>query len=162
MAFQDRFSWLWPTIVDKASAKRASMCGLVACAWCAGATILVVMVNMLGVDLLHFHISALLDALLFIIIGWGIHRMSRFAAMAGLALEVYERAAQVFERAFSHGFVLDIFLVLLLISSVRATFAYHKYRKEEDEKARRKETGLFPQRGAVPEEPNGNAGGERT
>jgi len=89
------------------------------------------------VDLFHFHMSALLDALVFIIIGWGIHRMSRVAAVAGLAFHIFERVMAAPDHG-GRGYELAIIIMLLFISSVRATFAYHKYVKEEARGARGK------------------------
>lgn len=140
MAFQDRFFWLWPTIIDKASAKRASVTGLVACAWCAAATILLVILNFFGVGSLHFDMSALVDALIFIVIGWGIHRMSRIAAIAGLAWHLFETIWTMSDQGGRHGYGLAIIITLLFITSVRATCAYHKYAEMEERTAPREET----------------------
>lgn len=131
MAIYKRFEWIWPPVSDAASAQKASKQGLWACAWCAGATLFLVLLSVLGVRLLEFDMWALLDVLLFIVIGWGIYKMSRFAAIAGLALYIIERAAMWAEYGPKNP-VMALIISLMFINSIRGIFAHHKYRKETE------------------------------
>ena len=121
-----RFALVWPSITDQVSAKKASRQGLLACACCAGATILCVLLGYFGPP----RTDALVDALLFILIGWGIHRISRFAAVAGLLLFILERVFEWLNYGRGNTVVallLALAFTLAFINSVRGTFAYHRY-----------------------------------
>lgn len=134
MAFSKRIEWLWPSIVDTTTATQASKQGLWACAWCAGATIFFVVLAQFGAQMLNFDISALWDAFLFIIIGWGIYKMNRIAAVAGLLLYLLERAYMWSEYGPKNP-AMAIFITLMFINSIRGIFAYHKMNKIQIEKA---------------------------
>ena len=121
-------TWVWPHITDADSAKKASKQGYWACAFCAGTTLLFVVLSLFGKGLLDVDLSALLDVLVFMIIGWGIYKMNRFAAVAGLIFYLFERVSVWSEYGPSHGLVAIV--CLMFINSVRGTLAYQKYRKE--------------------------------
>lgn len=131
MAFPKQIEWIWPAIVDTTTAKKASKQGLWACAWCAGATIVFVVLAQLGAQLFNFDMSALWDAFLFIVIGWGIYKMNRIAAVAGLALYILERLYMWSEHGPKNPAV-AIFITLLFINSIRGIFAYHKLNKAQN------------------------------
>jgi hypothetical protein len=119
----------WLTITDIESAMSAAKQGLWACAWIAGSTILLVVLNAVGFRILDFNLSALLDAGIFLFLGWGTYKLNRAAAVAGLALFIYERVAMMA----THGnqiTVLAVILVIMFINSVRGVFAYHKIRNQ--------------------------------
>ncbi len=130
MAMHKRVEWIWPPVTDATSAQKASKQGLWACAWCAGATLFLVVLSVLGVRLFDFDIWALLDVLLFIVIGWGIYKMYRFAAMAGLALYIIERAFMWAEYGPKNP-VIALIISLMFINSIRGIYAYHRYGKEQ-------------------------------
>ena len=130
MADNKKFNWLWPYITDTETAQKASQQGYWACIFCAAATILLVAINYFGTNLLNFTPWALLDAFLFIIIGWGIFKMNRFAAVAGLALYIIERISMWAEHG-PKNFVMAIIITLMFINSVRGVFAYNKYLKKD-------------------------------
>jgi hypothetical protein len=129
-AVHKNFDWIWPSITDAVSAEKASKQGLWACTWCAGATLLFVVLSVFGISLLGFDMWALLDAFLFIIIGWGIYKLNRFAAIAGLILYIVERAAMWTEHGPKNP-VMAIIITLLFINSMRGIFAFHRYAKEQ-------------------------------
>lgn len=130
MAIHRRVEWIWPTITDIPSAQKASKQGLWASAWCAGATLVFVVLSVFGVSLYGFDLWALIDVLFFILIGWGIYKMNRFAAVAGLTLYIIERAAMWSEYGPKNPIV-AILISLMFINSIRDIFAYHRYGKEE-------------------------------
>ena len=130
MAIYKRAQWIWPSVTDMVSAQKASRQGLWACTWCAGATLFLVVLSVLGVRLFDFDMWALLDVLLFIVIGWGIYKMNRFAAVAGLVLHIIERADMWAEYGPKNP-VIALLISLMFINSIRGIFAYHRHRKEQ-------------------------------
>lgn len=130
MAFPKQIEWIWPSIVDTTSAQKASKQGLWASAWCAGATIFFVVLARLGSQMFNFDMWALLDAFLFIAIGWGIYKMNRIAAIAGLALYILERISMWSEHGPKNP-AIAIFITLMFINSIRGIFAYHKFTKAQ-------------------------------
>lgn len=131
---RNRKDWIWPSITDTVSAKEASKQGIWACIWCAGATLLFVTLSFLGLSVLGIDAWALIDALLFIIIGYGIYKMNRIAAIAGLSLYILERIMMWFEQGLEVVPVVAILIILLFINSLRGIFAYHRYAKDEQKK----------------------------
>ena len=69
----------------------------------------------------------LVDASLFVVIGYGIGKMSRTAAISGLLLYLLVQASVIFSGRFPG--VIPFFVVVILFNSVRASFAYHHIRK---------------------------------
>ena len=69
-----------------------------------------------------------IDASLFAIVGWGIHRRSRVAAVAGLSLFVAEKIYQfaTLPKALV-GIAMAVILLAFFVSGVRGTFAYHRF-----------------------------------
>ena len=126
MALKNRFNWIWPSITDTVSAKKASRQGVWACGYCVGGTLLLVGLNVFGIRLYDMDMTALLGAFLFIIIGWGIYKMNRFAAIAGLVLFIIERVVAWSEYG-PKSPVVAIIVTLAFVTSVRGIFAYHRY-----------------------------------
>ena len=75
-------------------------------------------------------IAILLSAGLYVAIAWGINRMSRFAAVSGLALYCLERVYMFSIMGFNPlMLVIVVFFALAFINAVRGTFAYHQLRE---------------------------------
>ncbi|HEX4842014.1 MAG TPA: hypothetical protein VFV60_07590 [bacterium] len=126
----------WPVIEDAASARRTALQG----AWAAGlsavATI-IIMVGQIGTrawlaaesgrDAHPVGMSplAIVDVGIFVLIAFGIYKMSRFAAVAGLALYLLERV-RLFQETRAAPNVLAIVFTLMFINSIRGTYAYRK------------------------------------
>jgi hypothetical protein len=126
---ESRFKWIWPAIIDTASAEYVAKHGFWAALYCAGSTIVLVTLNTFGAQLGNFDMNALADAFLFAIIGFGIWKMSRTASVAGLALYIIERSYAWATSGLKNPVVAAIF-TLLFIHSVRGTFSYHKFKKQ--------------------------------
>jgi hypothetical protein len=122
-------TWFWPHITDADSAKKASKQGYWACAFCVGTTLLFVGLGLLGKGVLDVDLSALLDVLIFMVIGWGIYKMNRVAAVAGLMFYLFERISVWAEYGLGNPGITAI-VCLMFVNSVRGTLEYHKYRKE--------------------------------
>lgn len=130
MTLPKRLEWIWPSIVDSASAQKASKQGLWASAWCAGATIIFVILSHLGIQMFNFDMWALFDAFLFIVIGWGIYKMNKIASVAGLVLYLLERIVMWTEYGPKNP-AAAIIISLMFINSIRGNSAYHKFKKEQ-------------------------------
>ena len=93
-------TWIWPHITDTGSAKKASKQGYWACALIVGMSLLFIVLSVFGKGLLDVDLSALLDVLIFLIIGWGIYKMNRFAAVAGffLSFRTYPYLGRIWTR----------------------------------------------------------------
>ena len=77
------FEWLWPNITDIKSAKDAAKQGVGVAIFVAGVTALFAILSLFGVEMVT--IWALLDAAIFAGIAFAIYKMSRVAAIFGLA-----------------------------------------------------------------------------
>jgi hypothetical protein len=130
MALSQRIEWIWPPILDTTSAQKASKQGLWASAWCAGATIVFVILSRVGMQMYGIDIWALFDAFLFIIIGWGIYKMNRMASVAGLALYILERIVMWSEYGPKNP-AIALLITLMFSNSVRGSFGYHKFAQQQ-------------------------------
>jgi len=119
----------WPTIVDSQSARKAARAGVIAAALVAAVTALVSLSSLAGYNVLgppSYSPLSLIDAAVFASIAWGVHRLSRAAAVAGLALFLLERGYAVLHRGEAGG-IIAIFLALWFVHGVRGTFAIRHY-----------------------------------
>ncbi|MFQ5542066.1 MAG: hypothetical protein ACE5E2_04490, partial [Candidatus Binatia bacterium] len=119
---------LWPKITDLESAKDAARQGFWAAIIVAGITAAIGILASEGFQLVGFEVDALevlYTAMLFAFIAWGIQRMSRAAAIAGLTLYVLDRISTWSVYGFTNP-VLPVIFTLGFINSTRGTFAYHK------------------------------------
>lgn len=121
----DASDWFWPKITGLESAKRAARQGV----WAAMITVVVTSVFVIlahaGVQVFDIGTEALVDAALFLIIAWGIHRMSRTAAVGGLGLYLLEQI-HMWSTQGPKGLPLVAILALMYINAIRGAFQYHK------------------------------------
>lgn len=115
----------WPEITDQATAKQAALNGATAAGFCAVITAIVSVGGWLGATM-----DGLWDAAIFGIVAWGIYKMSRFAAIAGLAIYLAERV-YAWTRPGAHpNPVMAIIFTLFFIGGVRGTIAHRRYRNK--------------------------------
>jgi len=120
-------NWFWPDVDDLNGAKQTARYGMWCAVFVAGATTFVVLLASFGIPILGTKPSALLDALIFGGIAFGLSRYSRFAAVAGFALFVYEKVYMFLKTgSFLSVGVLGILIALGFWNSIRGTFAYWK------------------------------------
>jgi hypothetical protein len=115
---------VWPKITDLESAQGAARQGFWAAIIAAVVTVVVVVLVQAGVQVFDVSINALevsIDAALFLIVAWGIHKMSRTAAVCGLVFNILSWWSQ--EPA---GLVWAAIFMVLYINGIRGTFRYHK------------------------------------
>lgn len=117
----------WPPIVDQASARAVSRQAMWASLVVAGITVIVSQMQVLGLNN-----WALLDAGLFVTIAYGIHRMSRVVAVAGLLLFLVERVV-MFQSSGRTGGLVALAILVAFIHGVRGTIAFHRLRKTESD-----------------------------
>jgi ABC-type proline/glycine betaine transport system permease subunit len=123
---------LWPAVETAEQARAAARQGMWAAVIVAAITVLFVALMRVGVNPLEgttFDASALVDALLFAAIAWGIQRGSRIAAVAGLGLYLVERAYLWSQTGVQvGGLFVAAALTLAFVHGVRGTFALQRLR----------------------------------
>jgi hypothetical protein len=125
----------FPTIVTLSDAQSTGRQGTWAACFIAGIMSLVALASILERLPEDFPRDgwALIDAAIFGLIAWGIYRMSRVAAVAGLVLYIIERIAMHIVLGKSHisGIFVTVLFLFAFINAVRGTFAYHRMRNAE-------------------------------
>ena len=111
---------LWPTIIDKVTAKKTSRHGVWAAGFVSVATAIMARFGQIVSR------APFIDAILFAIIAFGIYRMSKIAAVAGLVLFIVVRIDTWIEHGMKNP-IITILIALYFINGVRGTFAYHKF-----------------------------------
>ena len=128
MAKKQSEAWLWPSVDTPAQAARAARRGMWAAVLVAGVTGLAAgLAHSGGQPVAGVDGSAFVDAALFAAIAWGIHRLSRVAAVAGLALYLAERAYAWSESGTENtNIAFVILLAFCFVTGIRGTFAHHR------------------------------------
>ena len=124
MSLQKGRSWIWPSITDEKSAKDASAQGAVASGFISFFSGFIGFVMSMGWDQ-----GALREAFLFAILGFGIFRLSRTAAVVGLALYFVEWI-YMWPKVGIINVALTPIVVLMFVNSIRGTFVYHQIKKQ--------------------------------
>jgi hypothetical protein len=120
---------IWPDIYDLQSAKDAMKEGIIVCAVISAVSIGLAIASQFGFKFLGFDLSAILDGILFLLIGLGIYKKSRVASALGFALYIIERIFMWAEYGGPRNIVIAFVIVIVLITSMRGTSFYHELRK---------------------------------
>jgi hypothetical protein len=124
-------NWWWPKITDQATAIEASKGGFWAAVFVASITTIVATIALATQkEIASINAWAYLDALLFSIVAWRIKNYSKFFAVGGALLFVYEKVMLAQTQGAS-GWPLALLLLLMFINGARGVFAYHRYSKNE-------------------------------
>jgi hypothetical protein len=123
-------NWFWPAVDTIGAAQDAAKLGAYTAAIVAGITALFAILSLFGVEITS--IWALVDAGLFALIAFGIYKMSRVAAVAGLLLYLWGQLSQLLDSGRTNWFLVFLF-TLMFIGGIRGTFAYHKLKKQQPE-----------------------------
>ncbi len=119
MDFKNIQEFLWPTIKDAESAKKAAEQGLMAAA--------LYFVLSFGFFLSsEYFIAAGLSVLIVAVCGYGARRMSRVAAVVGLIFVVPGILGSAAQGQ-TVAMLSMIIISLLFLNAVRGTFLYHRY-----------------------------------
>ena len=122
----------WPEIKDAGTAKDAVHGAVGVSVFIAAITALLAILSLiykkpiLGLDGL-----ALVDAGLFALVAWRIHKMSRTWAVIGLVLYLLEVGERLVNHPSGAVGVITIFFILAFIGGIRGAFAFNRYNKEE-------------------------------
>jgi len=127
---QHRYS-LWPTICDEQAAILAARQGFHAAVFCSVVTAVVAVLGGLGFKIVGFDLGCLIDAGFMGLLALGIHRMSRAAAVIALLYYVAGRIDLWPQYGFQAPVMVAI-IGLMFLSSVRGTFAFHRFQRGND------------------------------
>ncbi len=123
-------AWFWPTIEDEGSAQAATKSAVGVSGFIAAVTALLSILSIAyrkpigGIDA-----WGLADAVIFAVIAWRIHKMSRAWAIVGILMYLLEVGYKLVTSPSGALGVLTIVFILAYISAIRGTFAYHRYRQ---------------------------------
>lgn len=120
-------TWYWPDVSDLDGAKDATRYGM----WCAmlvsGVTALFAILSSLGIRLMGITPAALLDAVIFAAIAYGLFKYSRFAAVAGFGFFLLEKIYAFITTGSILGVgVLGVIILFGFLNGIRGAFAYQK------------------------------------
>ncbi len=114
---------LWPNVPDLVTAERWAEYGMSASFAVATITAVFVLFN-------RAPRAALIEAVPFIAIGFGIRKMSRIAAVAGLVFYIIDQVIVAMQGRIGDGLYAVIFIGMFL-RGIRGTFAYREFRANE-------------------------------
>lgn len=124
-------SWYWKEISDKDSAEDATKAASGVSYFIAAVTALIAVISIVyRKPIIGLDGWSLVDAALFVLVGWRIGRLSRIWAVLGLALYLLEAASSITQRGVGGG-VLTIVFIIVYVNAIRGVFAYHRYVKAE-------------------------------
>jgi hypothetical protein len=127
--------WVWPRIDSLETAAEARKAGIFVAGLIAAGTIVLALsapATRQNDDVLDACVLLLIGAGFYALIGWGIYKYSRFAAVSGLLL-VVDGMWEAYSSAGRWGFeatILSAILASAFANGVRGTFAWHHYRKK--------------------------------
>ena len=129
-------AWYWPTIEDESSAEHATKAAAGVSGFIAAVTALIAILSivyrkpMLGLDA-----WGLIDAVIFALIAWRISKVSRAWAIVGLLMYLLEVGYKLVTNPSGALGVLTIIFILTYINAIRGAFAYHRFRRAENQLA---------------------------
>jgi len=127
--------WYWPKLTSLKEAEQAAHEGAGACFVIAVFTAIVAGMSLwLDRPVLGMDAWAFADAMIFAIAAWRVWRLSRIWAVLALVIYVMGRvrAVEVTSGPVPPvGVFIIVVFTLVLISSVRGTFAYYAFKKKE-------------------------------
>jgi hypothetical protein len=122
---QKSSSAFWPRVDTRDSASDACRNAAVAAFVVAVFTVFTLLFRVLmstGLDL-----WGLFDAGLFALLGWGLLRCSRVAAVATLLLYLAERVLVVAQAGVGATIIVALLIIVALVGGVRGAFAYQRH-----------------------------------
>ena len=126
---------LWPAVGDENAAVFAARQGFHAAVYCSIVTAIFAVLGGFGFHIMGFYLWCLTDAGLMAGLAFGIRRMSRVAAVIALLYHVACRIDLWVEYGFQTPIVAALF-ILMFLSAVRGTFAYHRFKAKTRRAAR--------------------------
>lgn len=130
----DKNLW-WPSVENRPKAKDTARQGAWAAVTVSVVTAVVATIALISdEEIAGTDAWAYIDAAIFAAIGFGIFRLSRFAATAGLALFVLQRFVLAFQF---RGLIFAVILTLAFVNGVRGSFTYHELTEKMKEESKR-------------------------
>ena len=118
----------WPDVSTLEQARSAAMGGAAVAGIVAAVTLAFTLYAVYKEPVLNITAWSFLDAALFVVVAIGIWRLSRTAAVAGLALYIVEQGYQLVSAGPKNP-VMAILFILFLVNAIRGTFSYHRLKK---------------------------------
>jgi hypothetical protein len=126
-------AWYWPTIEDESSAEHATKAAVGVSGFIAALTALIAVLSIIyHKPILGLDAWGLIDAAIFALIAWRISKLSRAWAIVGLVMYLLEVGYKLVTNPSAALGVLTIIITLTYINAIRGAFAYHRYRKAEN------------------------------
>jgi len=124
----------WPEIRDTSTAKDAVWGAVGVSVFIAGVDALLAILSLVySKPIFGLDGWALVDAGLFAIVAWRIHKMSRTWAIIGLVLYLLEIGERLVDHPNGAIGIITIFFILAFMGGIRGAFAFHRYNKQEDQ-----------------------------
>jgi hypothetical protein len=124
-------SSLWPAVGDQQAAVLAARQGFHAAVYCSIVTATFAVLGGFGFQIMGFNLWNLTEAGLIALLAFGIRRMSRIAALVALVYYVVGRI-NLWAKYGSQNPVIAGIFVLIFLSAVRGTFAYHHLKPQPE------------------------------
>jgi len=134
MEEKPKFKWWWPDVSSVDAAGRAVKQGMWAAVFVAFVTALFASYALGSGKMVAGFVdaSAFIDSVIFAIVAIGLYKQSRIAAIAGLAIFLFEKIVQfTMAPVATGGIFMAIILTLCFIGAVRGTNALHKLRSAQ-------------------------------
>ncbi len=126
-------AWYWPTIEDESSAEHATKAAVGVSGFIAAVTGLAAVLSIVyHKPILGLDGWGLIDAVIFGLIAWRISKVSRTWAVLGLLMYLLEVGYKLATNPSGALGILTIIFILTYINAIRGAFAYHRYRKAEN------------------------------
>jgi hypothetical protein len=121
-------NFYWPDVSTVESAKAATKGSMFVALFVATVTAAFALYGMYNDPILGIDAWAFVDSFIFILIAFGIWKLSRFAATFGLIFYIIEQVGMFITNP-SVPFLAILFIVIL-IGGVRGTFSYYKLKNQ--------------------------------
>ncbi len=128
IAFGGRFWWVWPSFSSERDARNGSIMGVMAVGLIVLVTVAVASYQYSADGDVYRFGGGLLESLVWCVLGYGIHRMSRVAAVIGLILFVADKGYALLQ---GQSLGIATILGLYLINGTRAVFWFRGQGKKE-------------------------------
>ena len=123
-----RSSFIWPDVSTPEQARSAANGGAIAACIIVVITSGLALYAILKSPVLNVTAWSFVDAFLFAVVGIGIWKLSRVAAVAGLVLYLIEQVA-LWSSPGPKPTVMAVLFILLFVHAIRGTFSYHRLTK---------------------------------
>ena len=117
-------SIFWPVIVDEGTARKAARHGAAICGYSAAASLIVAFAGFGWVESEYEKYGLIVSSIIYAVLGLGILRMWRAAAIMALLLFVGDTILSIINFGEKH--IAGMILLPFFISGIRGTFYYHK------------------------------------